>query len=131
MRAAFVALFALFVAHVIPTRAQAQQRGVRFEITRVGDSTFVFAAGGEKWVKKGSTGIAVDPKRRDVLVARFRVTDVAGGEASALVMGQTTNVRTDHVVILEQPKRPWSKQPTFWWGLVAGSALGASVALLR
>jgi len=131
MRVAFVALFALIVAHVIPTRAQAQQRGVRFEITSVGDSTFVFAAGGEKWVRKGSTGIVVDPKRRDALVARFRVTDVAAGEASALVVGQTTKVRTDHVVSLEQPKRAWIKQPTFWWGLVTGSALGASIALAR
>jgi len=111
--------------------AGAQYRGVRFEITRVGDSTFSFAAGSERWIKKGAAGIAVDPKRRDALVARFHVMSVAGGEASALVEGQTTNVRTDHVVILEEPKRSWLKQPAFWWGLVTGSALGASVALTR
>jgi len=122
------AVIALVLASV---RAEAQYRGVRFEITRVGDSTFSFASGNERWIKKGVVGIAVDPKRRDALVARFRVMAVAAGEASALVEGQTTNLRTDHVVILEEPKRPWMKQAAFWWGLVAGSALGASVALAR
>ncbi|MEP7345965.1 MAG: hypothetical protein ABI877_11885 [Gemmatimonadaceae bacterium] len=121
----------LLTALALPGSAHAQYRGVRFEITQVGESTFVFAAGKEKWIKKGSAGIAVDPKRRDALVARFRVTDVAAGEVSALVEGQTTNVRTDHVVILAEPRRSWVKQPTFWWGLVTGSALGASIALAR
>ncbi len=122
---------ALLVTLAFPASAYAQYRGVRFEIMRVGDSTFVFAAGTETWIKKGAAGIAVDPKRRDALVARFRVTDVGAGEASALVEGQTTNVRTDHVVILEQPKRSWVKQPTFWWGLVTGSALGVAIATAR
>lgn len=126
----FVAVACMAVC-VVSANAKAQYRGVRFEITRVGDSTFSFAAGSERWIKKGAAGIAVDPKRRDALVARFHVMSVTGGEASALVEGQTTNVRTDHVVILEEPKRPWMKQPTFWWGLVTGSALGASLALTR
>ena len=129
MRLTIVA--ALAMAVVLPNTATAQYRGVRFEITRVGDSTIVFAVGHEAWIKKGIPGIAVDPKRRDALVAQIRVTTIAAGEASALVVGQTTNVRTDHVVILEQPKRSWVRQSTFWWGLVAGSALGASIALLR
>lgn len=129
MRRAFAGACVALV--LCSARVDAQYRGVRFEITRVGDSTFFFSAGAEKWIKKGSAGIAVDPKRRDALVARFRVTAVDAGEASALVEGQTTNVRTDHVVILEEPRRSWMKQPTFWWGLVTGSALGASVALTR
>ena len=127
----FATVAALAVVLGLPTGARAQYRGVRFEITSVGDSTLVFTTGSEKWIRKGSAGIAVDPKRRDALVARIRVTAMAPGEASALVVGQTTNVRTDHVVILEQPKRSWVRQSTFWWGVVAGSALGASIALVR
>jgi hypothetical protein len=124
-------VIALAVQLALPAAVHAQYRGVRFVITSVGDSTLVFAAGNETWIKSGSAGIAVDPKRRDTLVARIRVMTVAAGEATALVVGQTTNVRTDHVVILEQPKRSWVREPTFWWGLVAGSALGASIALVR
>lgn len=111
--------------------ADAQYRGVRFEITRVGDSTFAFSIGKEKWIKAGTTGITVDPKRRDALVARFRVTGVATGEGLALVTGQTTNVRTEHVVVMEQPAPSWFRQRLFWWGVVAGSAVGGSLALTR
>lgn len=123
-----VTLLALTVSS---SEAIAQYRGVRFEITSVGDSTFSFASGNEKWIRTGLVGIAVDPKRRDALVARFRVISVRAGEASALVEGQTTNLRTDHVVVLEEPRRSWYRQSAFWWGLVTGSALGASVALVR
>ncbi|MFN8572599.1 MAG: hypothetical protein U0132_11130 [Gemmatimonadaceae bacterium] len=115
----------------LPVVAQSQYRGVRFEITRVGDSTFAFSVGAEKWIKAGQTGIAVDPKRRDALVARFTVARIAGGEASVLVVGQTTNVRTDHVAILEEPRRAWYKQRSFWVGVLAGSALGAGVGFAR
>lgn len=114
-----------------PVAAHAQYRGVRFEITRVGDSTFAFPVGAEKWIKPGQTGIAVDPKRRDALVARFTVARIEGGEANALVVGQTTNVRTDHVAILEEPRRAWYKQRSFWVGLLAGSAIGAGVGFAR
>lgn len=123
---------ALVATLAVPATAHAQYRGVRFEISAVGDSTFVFLVGGEKWIKSGQTGIAVDPKKRDMLVARFLVTRVANGEASVLVTGQTTNVRTDHVAILDEPRRAWYKARMFWVGVLAGSALGAGgVALTR
>ena len=109
----------------------AQYRGVRFEITSVGDTTFVFTSGGEKWIRRGQTGIAVDPRRRDALVARFRVTAVHNGVVDALVTGQTTNLRVEHVAVLEEPRRSWYKFPQFWAGLVTGAALGVSVALLQ
>ena len=57
--------------------AQAQFRGIRFEITQVGDTTFRFPRGNAGWIKPEMTGIAVDPRRRDILVAEFRVVRVA------------------------------------------------------
>jgi hypothetical protein len=121
--AAFLALTAA------PLRAQ--YRGVRFEITSVGDTTFAFSSGGEKWIRRGQEGIAVDPRRRDALVARFRVTAVHDGVVDALVTGQTTNLRVEHVAVLEEPRRSWYRAPSFWAGLATGAALGVSVALLR
>lgn len=126
------ARFALALALVaVPGIARAQWRGVRFEITRVGDSTFSFPAGGEKWIKAGQNGIAVDPAKRDALIARFKVTSVGDGQVTALVTGQVTNVRTEFVAILDEPRPAWYKQATFWVGLLTGSALGAGVALSR
>jgi hypothetical protein len=104
--------------------AQAQFRGVRFEITQVGDTTFGFNRGDATWVKEGTTGIAVDPRRRDVLVARFRVIAVDTGFVTALITGQTTRVATEHVVVLSEPPRPWYKVATFWGGTVVGLVLG-------
>ena len=53
--------------------AGAQESAVRFEISTVADSTFEFPAGRYAWVAPGIRGIAVDPRRRDALVARFQV----------------------------------------------------------
>jgi hypothetical protein len=105
-------------------RAEAQLRGVRFEITQVGDTTFRFPRGTAAWVREGVTGIVVDPTRRDVLVARFRLMAVDSGLATALVTGQTTRVSTDHVVVLSEPRRPWYRSLTFWSGTVLGLAVG-------
>lgn len=107
-----------------PTAAAAQLSGVRFEITQVSDSTFGFPRGTAGWVKAGLTGIAVDPRRRDVLVARFRVVSVDTGFVTALITGQTTRVATDHVVVLSEPPRPWWKAPTFWGGALLGLVAG-------
>ena len=113
------------------TSVRAQYRGVRFEIISVGDTTFVFSSGGEKWLRQGQTGIAVDPRRRDALVARFRVTTVRDGVVDALVTGQTTNIRVEHVAILEEPRRRWYRAGSFWAGLLTGATIGVSVALLK
>ena len=106
---------------------RAQESAVRFEIAEAGDSTFTFQVGRHPWVRRGQLGIAVDPRRRDVLVARFRVLDVRGGVATALITGQTTNVTSDLVALLDQPRRRWYQQSAFWVGTVLGAAIGAAV----
>lgn len=105
--------------------AQGQWRGVRFEIASVGDTTVAFGRGGEAWVRPGLRGVAVDPRQRDALVARLTIIAVADGRVTALVTGQTTRLLTEHVVILDEPKRPWIRTPLFWAGLVLGLAIGA------
>jgi len=93
--------FAFFAAAAtVPRVAHAQDNAVRFEIRSVGDSTFTFAAPQAPWVTKGQKGIAVDPRRRDGLVARFVVLGVDDGIANALILGQSQKVTTDHVVLM-------------------------------
>jgi hypothetical protein len=118
----------LFVAGPGSGKAAAQYRGIRFEITLVGDTTFGFSRGEAAWVRRGVTGIAVDPRRRDALVARFLVTSVDTGFVTALITGQATRVSTEHIVILEEPRRPWYRTVTFWAGTAVGALLGALVA---
>ena len=114
---------------------EAQQRGVRFEITQVGDTTFRFPRGSASWVKlcrpprcpPGSTGIAVDPRRRDVLVARFHVARIDSGLVTAVITGQTTRVATEHIAVITEPPKPWYKGITFWAGTVFGIVIGALI----
>lgn len=101
----------------------AQQRIVRFEITAVGDSTLSFMIGEMRWVRPGQVGTAIDPAKRDELVARFRIVAIQDGAAMALVTGQTTAVSTDHVATLEEPKRRWYRNKGFWSGLFLGAAM--------
>jgi uncharacterized membrane protein YoaK (UPF0700 family) len=79
-------------------------------------------------VRAGAAGTAIDPRRRDELVARFRVLGVREGSATALVTGQTTAITTDHVATMEEPRRPWYRHRTFWSGLILGAALGLTGA---
>lgn len=122
---ALAATAALLTVLAVP--ADAQLRGVRFEVVNVGDTTVAFRAGGERWIHTGDRGIAVDPRRRDALVARLRVLRVERGTATAVVTGQTTAVTTDHIVVFQEPKRRWFASKSFWGGIVAGAALGAVV----
>ena len=108
--------------------AGAQQSGVRFEITQVGDTTFRFPRGSASWVKVGATGIAVDPRRRDVLVARFRVARLDSGLVTAVITGQTTRVATEHIAVIPQPPKPWYRGITFWAGTVFGVVIGALIS---
>ena len=127
----------LVVLIVTPTAADAQFRGVRFEITQVGDSTFRFPRGTAKWVNVcanpakacpvGSSGIAVDPRRHDALVARFRVARIDSGLVTAVVTGQTTRVATEHIAVMTEPAKPWWKGITFWGGTVFGIVIGALI----
>lgn len=119
----FAALLALPMLAAAPA-AQAQASATRFEITEVGDTTFVVRLGEHDWVRTGLRGIVVDPRRRDVLIARFRVTATSEGEAVALITGQTTVVQTEHVALLTRPETPWYRQRTFWAGLFLGGAIG-------
>lgn len=116
---------ALVAALALP--AEGQIRGVRFEVVNVGDTTVAFRAGEERWIHTGDRGIAVDPRRRDALVARLRVLRVERGTATAVVTGQTTAVTTDHIVVFQEPRRRWYASKPFWGGIVAGVALGAVV----
>jgi hypothetical protein len=107
--------------------ARAQLKGVRFEVTAVGDTTLAFKRGTERWLKPGLLGIAVDPRKRDVLVARLRVLRVErSGEVTALVTGQTTAVTTDHVVLMQEVSPPWYRRRAFWGGMLLGTALGVT-----
>lgn len=118
-----------------PNTATAQFRGVRFEITQVGDSIFRFPRGSAPWVKPcrrticgpGESGIVVDPRQRDVLVARFKVARVDSGLVTALITGQTTRVATEHIAVMAEPPRPWYKGITFWAGTVFGIVIGALI----
>lgn len=110
------------------TSAGAQEQAAfRFEIEVTSDSTFTFTAGRNGWVKRGLRGIAVDPRRRDALVARFEVMSVEQGKASALVTGQTTGLETDHVALLQRPGIPWYQRSVFWAGTAIGAIIGAVI----
>jgi hypothetical protein len=109
------------------TPAQAQFTGVRFEITQVGDTTFRFPRGNAGWVRPEMTGIAVDPRRRDILVARFKVARIDSGLVTAVITGMTTRVATEHIAVLDAPPKPWYKGITFWAGTVFGIVIGALI----
>jgi hypothetical protein len=102
----------------------AQEQSARFRIAAVGDTTFSFGIGPSRWVKRGQLGTAVDPRRRDTLVARFRVLSVDGAEVTALITGQTTAVTTEHVALMIEPPRSWIRARTLWLGLLLGTAIG-------
>ncbi len=119
-------LAAVFLLLAVTGLAHAQLKGVRFEVASVGDTTLTFRAGTERWLKAGQRGIAVDPRKRDVLVARLRIASVdRAGLVTAVVTGQTTAVTTDHVVLMQEVPSPWYRRRTFWTGMVMGAALGA------
>lgn len=121
---AILALLLLAVPHGV----DAQQRPpARFFVATVGDTTFTFSVPSDPWVVPGAEGLVVDPARRDSLVARFRVANVAWGEALAVITGQTTTVTPQHVAVLRMPTAPWYRRAHFWLGLLAGAGVGAGV----
>lgn len=127
------ALLGLSVLASAPRGARAQgvmDRAVRFDLTVLDDSTFTFDVAQRGWVRAGSRGIAVDPRRRDVLVARFRVLGVADGTATALVTGQTTRLTDEHIAVLRPPPRKWYRTRDFWVGAAAGALAGVAGALV-
>lgn len=122
MRALSIALLAAALGIARP--AQAQRGAYRFEIVTATDSTITIPTDSAGWVKRGTRGIAVDPRDHDSMVARFQVVRVDSGEATALITGQTTRVTTDHVALIERPVVPWYKQGVFWIGAALGGLIG-------
>ena len=118
------ALAVLAVVAVSSAEARAQGTEARFSVTSVGDSTVNFSIGKNKWVAPGRTGIVVDPKRQDVLIARISVLSVTGGTARALITGQTTTVESGYVAVLEQPPTKFYSGRSFWLGAGIGAILG-------
>ena len=125
---------ALALAGARPAAAQGVPENahtVRFGITSIADSTFTFAVGENAWVARGLRGLAVDPRRNDVLVARFVVLEVKAGEATALITGETTRLVMQHAILLQAPERRHrSRAPTVIaaiLGLVLGFAAGKAL----
>lgn len=104
--------------------AAAQSGAYRFEIVNATDSTITIPTEHMSWVKRGTLGIAVDPRDHDAMVARFQIVRVDSGQATALITGQTTRVTTDHVAVIDRPHVPWFKRGIFWVGAVVGAAIG-------
>ncbi len=127
------AMFA--VAATRGTAAQsASAPSFRFEITTAGDSTFTMSIGKEGWLRAGQHGLAVDPRRRDALIARFQILSVADGAATALIVGQTAPVTAEHIALVVRPAEPsvpFYKQRGFWIGITAGAAIGMGVGFSR
>lgn len=123
------AITSLVLIGISTAPAEAQQRTARFFVDSVADSTFVFRVGDAHWIQSGQSGIAVDPRQRDALVARFRVVDVTRDRATALITGQTTFITGDHVVLVEEPRRPFWRRGMFWKGSVVGLVLGVAAGL--
>ena len=114
----------LLLAALGPVPLRAQSSGMRFEITNVGDSTIAFATGRADWVQTGLRGLALDPRQRDVLVARFEVLEVREGAALALITGATRPLTTDDVAVLDAPPPPLVRRRGFWTGLLLGALAG-------
>ena len=119
----------LAAAPPLAARAGAQETAARFEIGVVHDSTFRFAIGRQRWVAPSQSGIAVDPTRRDALVARFRVLSVRGDSATALITGETTRVTDQHVALINVPQPTWYRTGQFWRGAILGLVLGLGAGL--
>jgi hypothetical protein len=120
-------VLALACLTALPRAALTQESAYRFQITSAGDSLFSFSTERHSWIHAGLRGIAVDPARRDALVARFEVIRVDHGTATALITGQTTHVTDEHVALLERPPTPWYKRRSFWMGTLLGTAIGVVI----
>lgn len=121
------ALLLVAAAGAVPSAARAQETSARFEIASAGDSTFTLVVGRHPWVRPGLYGIVVDPRQRDILIARFQVIAADSANAMGLVTGMTTRVTTEHVALLDQPPPPappWHKRRSFWLGVLFGVAAG-------
>lgn len=102
----------------------------RFEIDSVTDSTAIFRVQEARWLRRGMTGYAVDPRQRDALVARVKIMASDTTTAIAQVTSQVSLVKRDHVLLILAPERPWWRRRTFWVGLGTGLVIGGGTALI-
>lgn len=102
----------------------------RFEIDSVTDSTATFRVQEAQWIRAGLQSYVVDPQHRDALVARLRIVRRDSVSATALITSQVGRVKTEHFLLVLEPRQPWWKARTFWWGSALGAALGASIVAL-
>jgi hypothetical protein len=109
-----------------PAMARAQVGSARFDIDSVGDSTVTFSVGNARWVRAGQTGLAVEPRRHDELIARLRILRVSAGTATALITGQTSRVAEGQVALIRRPAPPFYTVGLFW----VGAAVGAAITLI-
>jgi hypothetical protein len=123
-----VAAVLLAAGFVAPSsEVAAQETSARFEIASAGDSTFTLVVGRHPWVRPGLYGIVVDPRQRDVLIARFQIIAADSANAMGLITGMTTRVTTEHVALLDRPPPPappWHQRRSFWLGVLFGVAAG-------
>lgn len=117
-------------APVAPPTVSPDPRLRRFDVVAVEDTTFTILIGRDRWIRRGTVGVAVDPARRDALVARFRVLARVGDSATALITGQTTRVAPTHVALIREPVPGPLRQEAFWTGLFFGIAAGAAGVLV-
>ncbi len=116
-----------------PALLGGQETSARFEIASAGDSTFTLVIGRHPWVRPGLYGIVVDPRQRDVLIARFQIIAADSANAMGLVTGMTTRVTTEHVALIDQPpppEPPWHRRRSFWIGVIVGIAAGFGIGTL-
>jgi hypothetical protein len=114
-------LWALLIA--FPAGARAQVGSARFDIDSIGDSTVTFSVGNARWVRAGQTGLAVEPRRHDELIARLRILQVSSGRATALITGQTSRVTDGQVALIHRPAPPFYTVGLFWIGAAVGAAI--------
>jgi hypothetical protein len=116
-----------------PAVLGAQETSARFEIASAGDSTFTLVIGRHPWVRPGLYGIVVDPRQRDILIARFQIIAADSANAMGLVTGMTTRVTTEHVALIDPPpppELPWHRRRSFWIGVIVGVAAGFGIGTL-
>ncbi|HZS60429.1 MAG TPA: hypothetical protein VFA43_14245 [Gemmatimonadaceae bacterium] len=114
-------LWALLIA--APAVAHAQVGSARFDIDSIGDSTVTFAVGNARWVHAGQTGLAVEPRRHDELIARLRIITVSNGSATAVITGQTSRVSEGQVALIRRPAPPFYTVGLFWIGAAVGAVI--------
>src|ERR671918_3036713 len=100
------ALLLAALVFAAPDEGCAQETSARFEIASAGDTTFTLVVGRHPWVRPGLYGIVVDPRQRDILIARFQIIAADSANAMGLITGMTTRVTTDHVALLDKPPPP-------------------------